>query len=238
MHRAPSAYLALVETAARRYAPAGRFATHFARGKLRHDPVFAAILAQDLIPRDARLIDLGCGQGVLLALLVAAEGAAARGAWPAEWPPAPRLASMTGFELLPHAVARARAALGDRAHIEQADLRTIELPACDAIALIDVLHYVDAAAQEVALAKCARALPAGGVLFLRVGDAGAGWRFALTRVADQIASFGRSGSWPMLYARPVREWVALLERSGFDVRSQPASEGTPFANALLVGRRR
>jgi hypothetical protein len=30
------------------------------------------------------------------------------------------------------------------------------------------------------------------------------------------------------------EWKALLERLGFGVQSIPMSEGTPFANVLLV----
>ena len=42
----PSALKAnLVATAAARYRAVGRFAYHFARGKLHRDPVFAALLA-------------------------------------------------------------------------------------------------------------------------------------------------------------------------------------------------
>ena len=36
------------------------------------------------------------------------------------------------------------------------------------------------------------------------------------------------------WGRPLAEWMALLERLGFGVRSIPMSEGTPFANVLLV----
>jgi len=238
MRKADSAYRRVAEAAARRYAPAGRFAMRFALGKLRHDPIFAAILAQGLIPDRARLVDFGCGQGLLLALLVAAVDGFAPTAWPAGWPPPPRPESMTGFDIGPRTIELARTALGGRATLARADLRNIALPACDAIAIIDVLHYVDARAQEDALAKCAKALTAGGVLLLRVADARAGWRFALTRISDQLATLARDRVWPRLHCRPLADWITLLERVGFEVQPQPASAGTPFANALLVAQRR
>jgi SAM-dependent methyltransferase len=241
MRNLDSAYRSVAETAARRYAPAGRFAMRYALGKLRHDPVFAAILAHGLIPDRARLVDLGCGQGLLLALLVAANDAqneSGRAVWPADWPAPPRLQSMVGFDAGPRAVALARLALGGQARVARADLRTVELPACDTITLIDVLHYVDAAAQEAALAKCARALSGGGVILLRVNDAGAGWRASLTRLSDRLATVARDRKWPRLHDRALTEWIGLVERAGFGVDVLPASAGTPFANSLLVGRRR
>lgn len=232
-----AAYRRIAEAAARRYAPAGRVATHFALGKLSHDPVFAEILSQGLIPSGARLIDLGCGQGLLFAMLMAAADAYEKSAWPEGWPAPPRPESMLGVDAEPRATALARRALGAHARVVDADLRAIELPACDAIAIIDVLHYVDAAAQETALTRCAAALAAGGVLLLRINDAGAGWRSRLTRISDQLGSLARGRSWPILYCRPLADWITLLERTGFAVRSQPASAGTPFSNALLVATR-
>ena len=145
---------------------------------------------------------------------------------------------MLGFDVLPRSVELARCALGSRAHVVRADLRSVELPSCDAVAIIDVLHYVEAAAQEIALAKCAAALDAGGALLLRTADAGGGWRFQLTQTADHVATLARTRSWPTLHWRTLADWAALLERSGFVVQSMPASAGTPFSNALLVAKPR
>ncbi|MDT4880176.1 hypothetical protein FQZ97_1159050 [compost metagenome] len=36
------------------------------------------------------------------------------------------------------------------------------------------------------------------------------------------------------WGRPLAEWIAVLQRLGFRVQSMPMSEGTPFANVLLV----
>jgi SAM-dependent methyltransferase len=238
MDETTSVFRKLADTAARRYAAAGHFATGYARGKLRHDPVFAAILAGGLIPDGARLVDLGCGQGLLFALLLAARDAPARGEWPVSWPPAACPVSMTGLDVASRAIASARAAIGTHARLEHTDLRMATLPAADAIALIDVLHYVDDATQEAVLARCAEALGVGGVLLLRVSDAGAGWRHVLTRIADQLATLFRHRTWPRLHCRRLDEWIAALEGVGFKVSAQPAGAGTPFTNVLLVARRR
>jgi SAM-dependent methyltransferase len=230
-----AAFESIVASAAHAYAPAGPTALHFARGKLRHDPVFRAILARGLVPDGARLVDLGCGQGVLPAFLVAARARFESGAWPSIWPPPPRLASVLGVDLRGRAIAAGRLALGARATLEVGDARTAALPPCDVIAILDVLHYLPPEDQDRVLARCACALTPGGRLLLRVGDADAGVRAAITRFSDQAITLIRGG-WPRLYTRGLKAWVAAVERAGLGVEAAPMSEGTPFANVLLVAR--
>src|SRR5436305_888983 len=57
------AWRALVAAASDPYQRAGKFAFHFARGKLRWDPVFGHLLARGLIAPRTRVLDLGRGQG-------------------------------------------------------------------------------------------------------------------------------------------------------------------------------
>ena len=225
----------LIETASAPYRAAGRFAWHFARGKLRGDPVFAALLAQGLLAGRARVLDLGCGQGLLAAWLLAARALGAAGSWPRSWPPAPQPQALLGVEINPREVARARAALGARAHIVLGDLRLVEYAASDAIVMLDVLHFTDYAAQEAALARARAALTPRGVLLLRIGDADGGVRFALGKAVDRIVALARRGPLPRLWCRPLRDWLALLERLGFRARAVPMSAGTAFANFLLIG---
>ena len=52
---------AIVEAASAPYRSVGRFAWHFARGKLARDPVFRHVLSNGLIPHQARVLDIGCG---------------------------------------------------------------------------------------------------------------------------------------------------------------------------------
>ena len=73
---------ALLDAASEPYRSAGRFAYYFARGKLRTDPVYRAILELGLLRGRTRVLDLGCGQGLLTAWLRAAEHCYQRGIWP------------------------------------------------------------------------------------------------------------------------------------------------------------
>lgn len=228
----------LVEAAALSYRRSGRYAWHFAKGKLGGDPVFRFLLRTPVLPSAGRLLDLGCGQGVLMALLRSAAARHAEGAWPADWPPPPRNLDLQGVELGFRRARTAQAALGDGATVVRGDIREVPLPRSTAIVILDVLLYLGRDDQARVLARCAEALEPGGVLVLREADAGAGVRFSVTRWAERAACMSR-GQWrqPLLY-RPAPEWAALLEGLGFTVAMTPMSSGTPFGNVLFVARRR
>jgi len=228
------AIAALVEIASAPYRAVGRFAWHFARGKLKGDPAFTAILALGLLRQRTRILDLGCGQGLLAAWLIGARTAQLAGRWPRDWPPAPAPEQLSGIEINPREVARARRALGERAHFLQGDIRHVDYGAADAIVILDVLHFNDFASQELVLSRARAALAPGGVLLLRVGDAMGGWSFTLGTLIDRLVVLVRRHRWLRLACRPVSEWRSLLTRLGFTTEALPMSAGTPFANVLIV----
>jgi len=234
MSAAAATWPALVERACLPYRPAGRFALHFARGKLRHDPVFRHLLVHGLIAPHDRVLDIGCGQGLLASLLGAAGGEASGGRWPADWAAAPSGARVTGIDLSPREVARARQALGESADFVCGDMRSTAFPAADAVVILDALHYIGRAEQDAVLARARAALASGGRLVLRVGDATAGRRFAASHWVDRVVSRVRGLTRPGR-GRSADEWRARLAGLGFGVASLPMSKGTPFANVLLVG---
>jgi SAM-dependent methyltransferase len=227
----------LIETAAWPYRRAGRFAWHFARGKLKADPVFIALFERNLLPERARLLDLGCGQGLLASLLLAARTLHEAGLWPPDWAPPPRLDGVRGIELMPADVARARRALAERAEIIEGDIRRTDFGIADAVVVLDVLHYLAYPDQETVLRRIRNALTPRGVLLLRVGDAEAGLPFLASLWVDRVATFLRGHRLPALYCRPLRAWRSLLEDLGFSVEALPMSKGTPFANVLLAARK-
>ena len=232
-----ASFNSIIDAATLPYARAGRYAYHFVRGKLRYDPVYRAILKNGLLPNEGRLIDLGCGLGILSALLTEARNQHQAGNWNPDWSTPPQNLELHGVELLNWKVETARQALGDRAAICQGDIRTFELPGCSAAILLDVLLYLNAAEQRQILQRIARTLQPGGTLLLREGDAAGGLRYYVTSLAEHICCLWRGQGWQALHYRSTTEWITLLEELGFSVDSLPMSQGTPFANVLFRATR-
>lgn len=218
----------LARTTAANYQGAGRFARHFARGKLTGDPVFAWILGEGIIPRGARVLDLGCGQGLLGALLFTA------GANPAHY---------EGIDLSERDIGRARAmanslphGAGARITFRVGDIRNAPFPPSDVIVMVDVLHYVDFRAQASVFDKAIEALGQGGYLILRVSDATPSLRFSWTHFVDRFAMRMRGLSTRRLYCRTLPGWREHLLRRRLKITTIPMSSGTFFANVVLLAR--
>jgi SAM-dependent methyltransferase len=227
---------ALIAAASAPYRRAGHFAWHFARGKLGIDPVFRHLLQQGLIPPRARVLDIGCGQGLLASLLRSCDEFERSGRWPGGWAAAPAAVRVTGIELMPRDVGRAKAALGDLAEFICGDMRSTPFPEVDAVVILDVLHYITVPEQDAVLTRVRAALPPGGTLLLRIGDAAAKRGFATSQWVDRLVTVVRGHRVAPQFCRTLPDWTARLESIGFEVRSQPMSQGTPFANVLLVAR--
>lgn len=179
-----SAIESLLDATAALYKNTGKFAFHFTRNKLRYDPVFLAVLESGLIQSNMRVLDLGCGQGLLLALLHVAQNQYQSGLWPNTRPEPASHLDLRGVELPNSKAAIARLALGSAAKIESLDLSQCEIPAADVVLLFDVLHYLDANAQVSLISRITRAIPAGGLL--RVRDANAVCEFAVGGATSAI----------------------------------------------------
>ena len=230
------AWRALVEAASAPYRAADKFAWHFARGKLGGDPVFRHVLERGLIKPDSRVLDIGCGQGLLASLLHACGVAARAKRWPTGWAAAPAGVHVTGIELMPHDIQRCEIALGGAATFVCGDMRTVEFPPVDVVVIFDALHYIARADQDAVLARVRGALKAGGVLLLRVGNASRKRRFALGQWIDRVSMALRGGGFIPLAGRPPEQWAETLRGLGFDVELVPMDGRPPFSNFLLIGR--
>ena len=221
------------------YRPHGPSNYYWARGKLKHDPVFDWLLTQGVVPNHARVLDLGCGRGLLAAWMLAAERIAQDGSWTAPVRP-PRGLRFHGIDLVAREIACGNQALqplyGDRVALFEQDIRSFELPAADAVVILDVLHYVPYTDQDRLLDRVRASLGSGGVFITRVGDARGGLRFRFSQWVDRWISFVQGHRLSRLWCRPLADWVHALERRGYEVQALPMSAGTPFANVMIVSR--
>jgi len=228
----------LLEEASLPFRRAGRAAWHYARGKFRYDPVYFALLRGGVLPDSGTLIDLGCGQGILLALLAAAKERYARGEWPPGWPAPPVRLTLRGYDLRDRPIRAGSVALDGKAALECRDIRELQLPPADAIVILDVLYQLPYDEQERVLSAAAGALRPGGSLVMRESNAGGGLAFRLQRCSEYLAQAWHGRLAPRLWYRDARQWHGLLEGLGLAVSTQPMNGDTPFANILFVARRR
>jgi uncharacterized protein (DUF2062 family)/2-polyprenyl-3-methyl-5-hydroxy-6-metoxy-1,4-benzoquinol methylase len=218
--RAAPAWVRLADETARRYLAAGVSHWEFVRGKLRHDPMYREIIGTGL-PEGGVFLDLGCGRGILLSLVLTTNGSRASGR------------TLVGVESRETLAAIARLATGSAASVVTADVRTVNLPRSRTLMMLDLLHYLSAADQEDLIRRASAALEPGGVMWIREPDRGRTLRFLATRAGERLACAMR-GEWrrPLHYRRS-DDWCVLLRREGLGVTTRGASRGTPFAKVLF-----
>ena len=234
LRREDPALAALWRRASEPYLAGGVTAWEFARGKLRGDPVYRALLGPGVLVGGEALVDLGCGTGLALAAIREAGRTARPGTGVAR---PPRFERLLGVELRPRAARIARLVLGADVEIAEGDVRGIPLPSCGTVLLLDILHMISFADQEAVVARAAAALKPGGTLVVREADAAGGLGFTFVRAGNRAKALV-TGNWRQrFWFRTRDEWAALLRGHGMHVQVSAAAEGTPFANLLVIGRR-
>lgn len=201
-----------------------RYDYYYVRTKLRTDPLYPGALAA-LRGTRAPLLDMGCGLG-LLAHALRNDG---------------QTMPYRGVDNDAAKIARAgraaeRGGLPD-ARFERMDLAR-ETPAHrGSVAILDVLQYLDADAQGIALRNAAAMLSDEAVLVVRSAIADDSRRANTSRITDRLANWigwmqFRPRSYPTL-----DRLRATLEDAGLRVDTRPLYGDTPFNNWLIVARR-
>jgi 1-acyl-sn-glycerol-3-phosphate acyltransferase len=111
----------------------------------------------ELIPRDASVVDLGCGYGFLSMMLGTVS----------------KQRTITGIDYDEKKIAAARNIVLDQDHVKfiHGDITTTDLPHGDIYLLIDVLHYLPEPLQLEILGRCMDLLPEDGMVIVRDADA-------------------------------------------------------------------
>lgn len=226
-------FVEMVRRAADRYVETSITAWEFARGKLFNDPSYYAVVCGGMLRPGGTLLDVGCGQGLMLALLAEVPRAVREDAWAPAWPEPPLFERMVGIEKRPRVADIARQALSADAEIITGDARATQGLAADTVLLFDVLHMMRRDEQETVIASLAATLRPGGMMLIREADASAGWRFAAVRYGNRLKAIF-FGSWRQeFHFRDVEDWRDCFTRHGLHADVRPMGAGTPFGNVLF-----
>ncbi len=198
-----------------------------ARARLLGDPIYPFLIDEDVLGTGARVLDLGCGRGligVLVGLLTLASE--------------PR--SYLGVDRCDRYVRAARQALENvpGCTVQTLDLRDFDPPPADVVVINDVLRFLPFTAQDALLRRLARALPPGARLFVREKDAAGGWRFTWAAFVDAgkmiLPGHPRHGT----HYRRAGDLRNALLATGFSVRDRAGARASSPAWVLLEAVRR
>ena len=177
-----------------------------------------------IVPRDAAVVDLGCGYGPLsymLAMLCERR-------------------RVVGMDYDAEKVETAGQSFLRRPGIEfiHADLRTAELPGADAFLLVDVLHYMRPEEQRALIGRCAARLNAGGRIIIRDGDSGKAERHKATAMTEvwstKIVGFNKTDGGLHFTSTP--ELARIARELGMEIHA--AHKDTRTSNTVYILTRR
>ncbi|MEP6662050.1 MAG: MMPL family transporter [Verrucomicrobiota bacterium] len=194
------------------------FVEKFVYWKLKLDPIFKSLDA--VVPRAGFILDLGCGYGIMDHWLAAYTDE--------------RSILGVDYDGEKIRVAQRTALHHARIRFESHDILEWEYPPCDALLLIDVLHYWKPEKQLALLRNARKALRPGGKLILR--DAARSESEAHRRVKfwEKIATrIGHNQTVEGLHFRTLDELTAMLQQAGFTDWELKREAGRD-SNVLLV----
>lgn len=157
-----------------------------------------------IIPRDATVLDLGCGYGFLPLMLGLCSGER----------------QITGIDYDEGKIAVAAKAALELDHVSfmTGNLESYEIPETRVIILNDVLHYLTEELQMSLLERCMAALPDDGILILRDADAELKKRTLFTKFTEfqstRLFSFNKT-THPLTYL-PASHIEKLAEDNDFN----------------------
>jgi 2-polyprenyl-3-methyl-5-hydroxy-6-metoxy-1,4-benzoquinol methylase len=178
----------------------GKFVEQFVHWKMKIDPVFASL--DQVVPRRGLVLDLGCGYGLATHWLAYATCG--------------RNFLAVDYDEEKIRVAQRSAPQHPRIKFELGNILEFEYPPCDAVLLLDVLHYWTPDKQQRILEKARGALRPGGRLVLREA---ARAETAAHRRVHRWESFatriGHNKTTEGLHFQTQAELETALQRAGF-----------------------
>ena len=184
----------------RLYRYQGKYTEQFVHWKMKLDPVFPALDA--VVPRHGFILDLGCGYGIATHWLAAFTDE--------------RAFLGVDYDEEKIRIAQCTAPEHPRIRFEFQDILKFEYPPCDAILLLDVLHYWPPDKQQAILDKARRTLRPNGKLILRDGARAESDAHQRVHRWEKFATrFGLNKTEEGLHFQTLAEMEAMMRRAEF-----------------------
>jgi SAM-dependent methyltransferase len=192
------------------------------------NPAYGFLLAEPSFASARRVLDLGCGRGLVAALALDAGL------------PVPANRAYVGVDRSERHIRVAREVYGaiDGHDFQATDLRDFDPPAADVVVLFNTLRYLPVGSQDALLRRLGRALPSGARIFVRDIDAGAGWRATAAVVRDLLGSWLPGRTSTGLHVRRASDLRNALVAAGFEVIDRTTPRRASPARILLEAVRR
>lgn len=187
--------------------------------KMEHNYIYF----HELIPRKARITDIGCGYGPLdyMLMMLSPE----------------RYITGIDYDADKIALANHNFSRNERIGFVCADVQKYDLPQSDVFVLNDVLHYVNYEAQEDLLARCAAKLLPGGMIVMRDGDAAKKKAHGVTRFTEFLSTrlIGFNKTENELYFPDRTRIMQIAERNNMRVEEKANDRYT--SNTIYIFRK-
>lgn len=173
---------------------------------------------EEQIPARARIIDLGCGHGVL-ANYLALRGPERR---------------VLGFDLDAYRIRVARSIGLPNAEFRCQNLFETEPRAADVLIVADVLHHLPSyeAGEELLERLCSEWLHADSLLVVKEIGQRPRWKFLCTQPVDYLFYKGR------VHFRSPGQFAELFHRLGLEARYVPLHAWRPLSHMMYLCRKR
>lgn len=174
---------------------------------------------EKLIPQQCKIVDLGCGEGILANFLALSSNKR----------------KIFGFE-----IAKERLSIANRnipnTEFKSADITKLDIPSCNVIILFHVLHHLSSyKQQEEVLRKCYKSLKKGDKLLIVEVEIKPSMKYWVCWLFDHFLVplvFEKRFYTPAFF-RTSKNWKKFLNEVGFYCKIIPADAGRPFSNVIL-----
>ncbi len=172
---------------------------------------------ESFVPKAGRILDVGCGYG-LLANLISLRSAKRE---------------VFGIDSSSKRINVARGTIGARKNI-QFELKNsddIDLAKYDAVVMSDFLHHLSYHKQEELIKRVYEGLSYGGILIIQDIDTKPSWKYSFAYLIDVIFNLEVSNY------RSLNNFVEMLTKIGFKVRSERIDKGVPLPDVIYICRK-